>query len=232
MSRVCHRRRARRRLSERGRSDGSQSSRRASAGEQRRARARGSPGEAHGLLPERRSAAGDGDVPARGGRFHRREAESRRLHTLVLRAEGRGDGRRGRLPRGGAARRDGDDDGIAGGDFSRRRRRRGKRLRTARTSDGGANTFYDDDGVERDGGRVASHSGTSETASMSRPRRDGESAHGRESGPEFRTRVFRVSPPGGQPRQRGRLRLFPVGVRSQMTVVLSYVLYVARCVAS
>ena len=69
---------------------------------------------------------------------------------------------------------------------------------------------------EGDGGRVATHSGTSKAASMSRPRRDLESAQGHESRPELRTRVFRMSPPCGRSRKRGRLRVLPVGVRSKI----------------
>jgi len=107
------------------------------AGEQRGARARGASGEAHGFLPEKRSAAGGGDVSARGGRFRRRKAARRRLDTFVFRAErrvfwGRRRGRRrAELQFGGekTARRrgggaDGGADGSADGAFFRGRRRR------------------------------------------------------------------------------------------------------------
>ena len=71
-------------------------------GEQRRARARGAPGEAHGFLPERRSSSGGGGgVVRRDARARRRQTERRRLDTFVFRAEGRGRGRRGRRFRRG-----------------------------------------------------------------------------------------------------------------------------------
>jgi hypothetical protein len=39
--------------------------------------------------------------------------------------------------------------------------------------------------------------------------------------PELRTRVFRMSPPCGRPRKRGRLRVLPVGVRSQIDTTIT-----------